>query len=114
MKKLSIFLALCLFSSFAVRAGEGKGYLAFAGVYALNLGVIGYTTGTPDLPDITTALLSALLVTEFLRFPPKTEKECKIHMGLQVASGGLMLGRIWYKMAHRPRPMPAPGGQRLP
>lgn len=54
--------------------------------------------------DIGTALFSAAAASDYLIFPPKTEKECKIKMGMQVAAGGLMLGRIWYKIANRPMP----------
>lgn len=107
MKKLLIILSLFIFGSFsAVQAGEGKGYLACGGIYALNLGVIGYRTGSIDLVDVGTACFSAVAASDYLIFPPKTEKECKIKMGMQVAAGGLMLGRIWYKLANRPAPMP--------
>lgn len=105
MKKLSLFLAFFMIGFFgAAQAGEGKGYLAYGAMYALNLGVIGYKTGSIDLVDIGTAAFSAALESDYLIFPSKTEKECKIKMGMQIAAGGLMLGRIWYKIANRPAP----------
>jgi hypothetical protein len=108
MKKLSIICAFWMLSScFVVQPGEVKGMLACIGIYGLNLGVIAYKTGDIDLLDIATAITSASLLTNYLQFPPKTIKECKVEMALQVVAGGLMLGRVWYKATHRPVPAAA-------
>ena len=103
MKKLSIILAFCALGSFnAVQASEGKGIIACIGVYGLNLGVVGYKTGSVDLIDVTVALTSAMLATNYLQFSPKTIQECKINMAMQGTAGALMLGRLWYKTRNRP------------
>ncbi len=105
MKKIVIILAFFMVSSLSfLQAGEAKGYAAALGVYALNLGMINHKTGSLDLADFGIAMFSAGLATDYLMFPPKTETECKMNIGMQVAAGGLMLGRIWYKIANRPRP----------
>ncbi len=106
MKKLSIFLALFMMSSFAVQAGEARGYAACCGYYALNLGLIACETGSIDLIDNATSMVSAVASTNYMMFPPKTKKECYVQMGMTVFASGLMLGRIWYKKAHRPAPIP--------
>ena len=107
MKKVSIFLSFFMLSFFsAVQAGEVKGILGFFGCYALNLGVVRYKTGSINMSDLTVSYFSALLKNHYLMFPPKTEKECKINMGMQVAAVGLMLGRMLYKTRHRPMPVP--------
>ena len=77
----------------------------FSGLYLLNLGVIEYTTGDYDpVVDVATAVTASMLITAPLCFPPKTANECYFNMGMRVAAGGLMLGRIWYKIANRPAP----------
>ncbi len=83
-------------------------------MYGYNLGVIGFKTGSIEPLDGVVAITSAMLTTHCIGFPPQTINECKLNIGMQVAAGGLMLGRVWYKIANRPVPLPAPGGQRLP
>ncbi|MBP6892451.1 hypothetical protein KBB68_02610 [Candidatus Babeliales bacterium] len=109
MKKLLILSMLLTFICPVVKSSNNEYIIKTLGVYAFNLGLIAYKTGDLDpVIDVATAGTASTLITASLACPPKTVNKCYFHMGMHVAAGGLMLGRIWYKLANRPAPAPAP------
>lgn len=114
MKKLLILSMLLTFICPVVKSSNNEYIIKTLGVYAFNLGLIAYTTGNFDpLVDPAFAISAAALATNYIQFPPKTVNECYLNIGMQVASSGLIFGRIWYKKANRPVPV-APAMIELP